>query len=47
MAKRKQEPWVSIPYSYYWELYKMTDTIKQLRQENKRMSEQLLALRLI
>ena len=47
MPKRKAEPWISMPYSEFLEIFEMANTVKQLKQENKRISEQLLALRLI
>ena len=47
MPKRKVEPWISMPYSEFLEIFEMANAVKQLKQENKRLSEQLLALRLI
>ena len=47
MSKRKFKPWISLPYAELIELYEMVQIVKQLKCENKRLSEQLASLRFI
>ena len=47
MSKRIFKPWISLPYAELIELYEMVQIVKQLKCENKRLSEQLASLRFI
>ena len=47
MAKRKHAPWVIMPYEDLEDLYDAAQEIKRLKHENKRLQEQLNALRTI
>ena len=47
MLKTNSEPWISMPYSEFLELFEMSNKVNQIMKENKRLREQVLSLRLI